>query len=646
VRTDLYGDSLPPGAIARIGTLRDNIGEMSGDIVLSPDGKIITATSGWFVIPLRLWDLETGRAIRHLTNLEDRAGHAKLQRVAFSPDGKLIATGNSAGVVRIGTTDTGRKIREFQWPEPVVALAFIRDGKSLAVAYGEGAIWLYRLSTGERIRSLALAPYFNLYDNVFSPDGSVVSVRRLDNSLSLRDVPTGLEIRRLWKESVPRNARTWLGGQSAGFSVGDGNLRAFSPDGKLLAFEGRHDTLRLWEVASAREIRYFPQAPLPRGPRSFVSDHSAESHLRFSPDGKLLAAGQTHFSLCLWSATTGQLYRRFPNLEIGHGIAFTPDGKRMITGGRHFRHWNIDRGKQIRRILEQDAVRSVAFGPGSKTLVTVADGATVRLWEAATGRELRHFSGLHPYVSAVAISPDGKMIAGADNKGTVILWDTATGREIRRREDYSEYPEIVFAPDGKTYAASDAQGARLWDTASGREIRRFPTSGEAARLLRFAPDGKSLAVARGDEVWLWDVATGRLERVLDETDRVHAMAFAPDGTTLATGDYCGRIRLWDPATGREIRQFGDHPEVAGEALYVMSLAFLPDGKTIAAAMVAEGDTNPSLRLFDLATGQVRRRLEGHTNSVHAFAIAPDGKTMASASADGTTLVWDLAKIAE
>jgi WD40 repeat protein len=77
--------------------------------------------------------------------------------------------------------------------------------------------------------------------------------------------------------------------------------------------------------------------------------------------------------------------------------------------------------------------------------------------------------------------PDGKMIAGADNNGTVILWDTATGREIRQREDNSEYPDIVFAPSGKTYAASDKQGARLWDTASSREIRRFPTSGKAAR---------------------------------------------------------------------------------------------------------------------------------------------------------------------
>jgi WD40 repeat protein len=127
---------------------------------------------------------------------------------------------------------------------------------------------------------------------------------------------------------------------------------------------------------------------------------------------------------------------------------------------------------------------------------------------------------------------------------------------------------------------------------------------------------------------------------------VHAIAFAPDGTAVATGDYCGRIRLWNVATGREIRQFGDHPENAGESLYVKSLAFLPDRKTIAVAMVAEGDVNLSLRVFDLDTGKVTWRLEGHTNFVYGLAVSPDGKTIASAIADGTTLVWDVAKIGE
>jgi WD40 repeat protein len=317
----------------------------------------------------------------------------------------------------------------------------------------------------------------------------------------------------------------------------------------------------------------------------------------------------------------------------------------MITGGTHFRHWDIDRGKQIRRFPEQDAVRSVAFGPGGKTLAT-ADGMTLRLWEAATGRELRQFRGKHALVDELAISADGTIIAAADDEGTIIVWDATTGREIRHGGDKTERPSIAFAPDGKTYAVSDKQGARLWDTATGREIRSFPRSDQAVRSLCFASSGKSLAIAYGRSVMLWDVATGRSRQTLDHLELVNAVAFAPDGESLATGDNTGYVCLWDVATGRDLGRFGDHRDKDAESPSVISLAFLPDGKTVAVATDIDGGTDPSLRLWDTDTGKVRRRLEGHTNSVYGVAVAPDGKTMASASADGTTLVWDVSKIGE
>ena len=143
IRTDVDGDPLPAGAVARLGTLRDNIGEIGGDIVLSPDGKAITATSDWFIIPLRLWDLETGRVVRHFNGLENPTGNAKVCRVAFSPDGKLLAAGDSTGTVRIGATDKSLKIRELAWPESVACLAFLPDGKTMASASADGTtlVW-------------------------------------------------------------------------------------------------------------------------------------------------------------------------------------------------------------------------------------------------------------------------------------------------------------------------------------------------------------------------------------------------------------------------------------------------------------------------------------------------------------------------
>jgi WD40 repeat protein len=305
IQTDLYGDPLPLGAVARLGTLRDNIGEMSGDIVLSPDGKTITATSAYLSIPLRLWDVETGRAIRHLKELEPPATYAHVRRVAFSADGKLLAAGDSLGTVRIGSTTTGRKIRELAGPlvairelagpAAVGCLTFLPDANSLAVAYMDGAIWLYRLSTGERIRSLAVAPFYFPFFNVFSPDGKVVSVRRLDDSLSLRDVLTGREIHRLGNKLFPHATTARLGGQPPNFTLGDGQLRALSPDGRLLAVAGRNASVRLWAIAAAREIRCLSLPPPPRRRRFSIDiDHSLESHLVFSRDDYRATLGGGH----------------------------------------------------------------------------------------------------------------------------------------------------------------------------------------------------------------------------------------------------------------------------------------------------------------------------------------------------------------
>jgi WD40 repeat protein len=653
IRTDLYGDPLPPAAIARLGTIRDFIGEPSGEIVLSPDGKTITATTqGWWLIPLQLWDVETGRVLAHLKELEPPPAYATVLRIAFSPDGKLLAAGDSVGTVRIGTMTTGRKIGEIVGTEGVSSLAFLPDGKRLAVAYSNGEIWLYWIATGERIRSLAMAPYFGLYMNVFSPDGKVMSVRS-NNGLSIRDVLTGQERSRLFQQPVRSRRRAPVERSPAGARFADGMLRAFSPDDKLLAVGTRNP--RVWDVAAQRANRFFPQPRLPHRSAALVDaieiDDSWEPHLVFSTDGKLLAAEETHEGTCLWSVTTGKIYRRFPKLEIGHGIAFSSDGKRLISGGRHFRYWDIARGREVRRSPRQDEVRAIAFGPGGKTLVT-ADGTIVRFWDAATGRELHQFQGHHAQVHEVEIAPNGKIVASSDSDATLILWDVSTGRQVRTFADRApvkgngQAPDertdrsIAFSPAGKTYAVSEKQGTRLYNLDTGAEIRRLPGSDRALSSLSFAPDGQTLAAITGTSVLFWDVATGRERPALDHSQSVTSIAFAPDGKTLAIGDQIGDIRLWDVETGQSLNQFGEKRRQDGAPCAITCVAFLSNDKTLAAA-----EDDGVVQLWDTGTGKVLRHLEGHVSFVYRFAVAPDGKTLATASADGTTLVWDVTEIA-
>lgn len=409
-RVDRFGDPLPSGAIARLGTLRDYIGFESGDVVLSPDGKTVTATSTFFDIPLKLWDVSTGQVTLELKELDPALRDGGIvRRAAFSPDGKLLAAGDALGTVRIGRTDTGRKVLEFPGVVPVAHLRFLSGGKLLAATDIRGTTRILPIGPREKIRTF-----------------------------THRDRPVG--------------------------SLQEFRARFRSPDGKLQAYFSRDGRdLLVRDVSRSREVRRFPYLRRTRG----EIDETWESHIVFSPDSKLLAAGDTPASLCLWSLETGQAYRRFPHQDAGHGIAFTPDGKQLITGGMHFRYWDIVKGQEVRRFPKQSEVRAVAFGPKGETLVT-ADDATVRLWETSTGRPLRQYLGHRADVFEVAIDPDGKFLASGDVEGTLILWDFSSGKELRRRVQpapvaasgegglrYPEIPSIAFSPDGKTLAATD-----------------------------------------------------------------------------------------------------------------------------------------------------------------------------------------------
>ncbi len=493
VRSDGYGDPLPPGTLARMGTVRDFIGEGSSRIIFSPGGQFVTASSAFISPKLRLWDPANGRVVREFTELYHLGIGAGY--VAFSPDGKQIAAANYE-VVWLGTTDTGYMIRVFPGHEYIEGIAFSPDSTVLVVK-NAGAVWFWDIASGARTRWPSLAGYRPFTFTYFF---EVVGWRRLGSALSLRFGVSGREIGSARQQGYNRDIP---------FPV------AMSRDRQVMASNSRDNTIRLWNVTTGRPMRSLLRYRVPPG----LIIENMEHQVEFSPDGKLVAAGDTLTSLSLWDVDTGSLYRRFHGVEIEMGFAFAPDGKRVVTGGRYFRYWDIARGQEIHRYPQRAAVVAVAFTPDGKNLAT-ADGLKLRLWDAATGREIPRFQGQHefrkllypmdhagredrslggrrPVISAMAISPDGKtLVSGADD-GSLWLWDLSTGREIRQVQGRKgSIQSVAFAPKGKTFAAADERGIGLVDSSSGTEIIHFPGPAESfIRRISFSPDVITLASA-------------------------------------------------------------------------------------------------------------------------------------------------------
>jgi RNA polymerase sigma factor (sigma-70 family) len=590
--------------------------------------------------------------------------------VAFSPDRKTLASGNAHGTVSVWEVATGREVRVLQGRQgAVVSVAFSSDGKLLAARGEDGDIYLWEAPAWGQARHID-APPAKLppshtgstgwaFRVSFSPDGKTLAAAAgdltgRDNEIRLWDVGTGKELRR------------FRGHQGAVRSF------AFAPDGKTLASAGDDKTVRLWGPDTGKQL--------------LLLRHGGKvAALAYSPDGKTLAAGGDDRMIRFWGVAVGKELRptkapgmvksivfidertlawgdekgeihlvdgksgtelrRMARHEYGvSDLCRSPDGKTLASvgdGQDHAVHlWQVDTGRKLSPAPDahQGRVGCVAFSPDGQTLVSSGWDATVRFWDAATGKERRRLEGAG---GPMVLSADGKtLVVVAD--GGVSLREADSGKELRRiKHDVSgNLTSVAIAPDGKTVVVGQNQfdgqwrGFFLHDAATGKELRRFSGHRYNVKSVAFSPDGKTLASGAEDNtVRLWETATGKQLRLLPHRHWVEAVAFSPDGEVLVSAD-ARSIRFWSPATGEELRRLDCEAGVS-------TVAFSPDGKTL-----ASGEYDPALRgnvvrLREVATGKEIRRWAGHRNGVSSLAFSPDGRTLASGAWDTVILVWDV-----
>ncbi len=638
VLRDRLGDPLPPGAIARMGTLRLRHSGFVMSVCFSPDGR--TLASGSEDHSIRLWDKATGKELRRFT------GHTGyVMGLAFSKDGKALASVGGDGMVYVWdlTTDKQRLLFKAYDGSAVACVAISPDGKSLAtggVGMGHRTLVLWDLATGKEL--------YILGDNgqgvdavAFSPDGKLLASG--SNNLTWFGRPHGQRppaagsVVQLWDVATGKEVRT-LQREAGGVSG-----VAFSSDGKTLASASHDGTARLWDVGTGEQLLCVrlreDQLPPWTGPRGSTNTGGFHS-VALSPDGKTLATGTYRGTILLWDTRAGREIQALQEhwREIT-SLAFSPDGKILASGSydNTIRLWDPATGKELRTSQGHTVYSStVVVSPNGKQIASAGGGNTLLVWELETGKELAVFRGHSAGVSSIVFSPDGRMLASAEFGESVRLWDAATGKEVWKRNEPKCYVmSVSLSRDGKLLATASLDGengrrgtVRLLDPATGNDAMKFKDELHGSYwAANFTPDGKTLVVEETNSIILLDVPSGREIRRYSISGRT---ALSSDGQTAIARSEQGTADVHDVATGRLLYSFGVDPNQSNTRPVIS-----PDGKTLAWA-----STDQKVRLWEIATGKVRRELTGHEGEVLAVAYAPDGRTLVSASRDTTLLVWD------
>jgi WD40 repeat protein len=589
--------------------------------------------------------------------------------IAWSPDGRTLASGGDDGSVRVWKAETGQPTAILvAYAGEVNALSWSPDGGTLASGHNDGTVRLWD-PTASKQRAILEGHTDGVLALAWSPDGGSLASASADQTV------------RLWDRATERSRAVLAGHTGRVYAL------AWAPDAVFLASGSGDGTVRLWDPVAGSERGVLQDRALEECVQKIAHDLLTFERpvwaLDWSPDGAPLLSGGRAGWLAEWDLATGELkYRYFAHDRGVCALAWSPDGLLFASAGgdNSIELWApATRQKTGLRAGHSDVVRALSWSPNGAILASGGEDGTVRLWEAQTlwdrvGRpDVRIVPEGHSGpVFAVAWSRDGSVLASGGADQTVRLWDAATGAfRILMQEAPGPVFALASSGDGVLMAPgylSSETTVWVYDLARGA-LRPVAEKVPPATALAVSSDG--VLHASGDlagTVWVWEAATGGLAAVFlrdaetkgpIETKRVAtpvwALAWSPDRALLAAASDTSTV-LWDLATHKQRAVLEGRPEGEGlgstapseaeraeelgpSILEVVQnrygLAWSPDG-----ALLASAGWDNTGRLWDWARGMLARVLEGHTRPAWALAWSPDSALLASGSEDHAVRLWD------